>query len=188
MIRFTTATTDKELQQILALQKLNLPTTITTEELKKEGFVTVHHDLDLLREMNEPFPHILAKVDPDVVGYALVMLKRLKNRIPILIPMFQQVDALTFQNQALNEVDYFVMGQVCIQKGHRGKGIFQGLYEKMKEEMSLSFSYVITEVATRNVRSMRAHEKVGFQILKIYQGAEGEEWAILIWDWTNPPS
>ena len=42
----------RELEQILDLQQRNLPKNISQEEREKEGFVTVEHDLDLLRAMN----------------------------------------------------------------------------------------------------------------------------------------
>jgi RimJ/RimL family protein N-acetyltransferase len=41
---------------------------------------------------------------------------------------------------------------------------------------------VATEVATRNTRSMRAHERVGFTVLERYRDAT-DEWALLRWDW-----
>ena len=43
-----TSTTD-ELQQILQLQKQNLRQHIDETEMKSQGFVTIHHDLNILR-------------------------------------------------------------------------------------------------------------------------------------------
>ena len=42
---------------------------------------------------------------------------------------------------------------------------------------------VVTEVATRNIRSLKAHEKIGFKTIKKFQVKNGEEWAIIGWDW-----
>lgn len=61
MIKYSLSKNDEELQQILDLQKENLPAFISVEEQGREGFVTVHHHLDLLRAMNAPFPHVIAK-------------------------------------------------------------------------------------------------------------------------------
>lgn len=183
MITFTVAKKNAELKQILDLQQNNLPTSISKTELQVEGFVTVHHDLAILTAMNAPYPHIIAKDKDKVIGYTLVMLRKFEQDIPVLVPMFEQINAIEYRGVLLAMTNYFVMGQVCIQKAYRGKGIFQGLYDHLKKRMSPHFQYVITEVSERNPRSMRAHEKVGFQtILKYVEG--GEVWNILLWDWS----
>ncbi|MEM8527515.1 MAG: GNAT family N-acetyltransferase [Bacteroidota bacterium] len=182
MPTFTTASTDQDLHQILALQQLNLPKNISIEESRTQGFLTVEHDFEILKSMNEACPHIIAKVEEQVVGYTLVMLEQFKDRIPILVPMFEKVNQLAWNNCIIGEMEYFIMGQVCVEKAWRGKGIFSGLYRQMKTELAERFDCIITEIATRNTRSMRAHEKVGFEVLEIYEG-EIEEWAIVGWDW-----
>ena len=181
MIQFTTVSSNYELEQILRLQSKNLPNNITTQEAQEQGFVTVQHDMDLLSTMNHPYPHIIAKKNEKVVGYALVMLPAFGNDIPVLRPMFAKIDTLHFKNKPLKGTNYFVMGQICVDKMCRRQGIFSGLYQQMKEQMSLQFDCIITEVATRNVRSMNAHQYVGFEVLDVYTVAE-EEWAIVAWE------
>ena len=181
-VQFTTAQTPKDLEQILALQSINLPVNISKEEATKQGFVTVHHNYDLLAAMNQPYPHIIAKAADAVVGYALVMLPSFSDQVEVLKPMFQTINSLTYLDQPLNQMTYFVMGQVCVAKDFRGQQVFSDLYQKMKTEMSSHFDCIVTEIATRNTRSIRAHEKVGFETIHIYED-ETEEWAIVAWDW-----
>ncbi len=183
MIRFTTTNGTKEIQQILDLQYINLPKNISNSEAKEQGFVTVHHDMEILTAMNAKHPHVIAKDGDQVIGYTLVMLPEFGNKIPVLIPLFDKIDQLTYKGNPLNEVPYFVMGQVCVDKKYRGKGIFSGLYQQMKTEMSPHFKFIITEIATRNTRSMRAHEKVGFKVIHVFS-TPAEEWAIVAWDWS----
>ena len=178
MIKYNTATTDKELRQILRLQAQNLPANISPEEARSQGFVTVRHDFELLKKMNSPYPHIIAKDEDEIVGYALVMLRSFAHEIPVLVPMFEQLDTLVFENKKLAEARYFVMGQICIDKKYRGKGIFAGMYGEMKNRMSGDFDYIITEVAAANPRSLRAHEKVGFKT--IHQYFDGENWEVVL--------
>ena len=182
LIKFTTAKSSNDIQQILDLQWVNLPNNISTIEAKEQGFVTVHHNFDILSSMNQPYPHVIAKYQNQVIGYTLVMLKKFGAQIPILIPMFEKINSLVYKGESLATTPYFVMGQVCVAKGYRGQGVFSGLYQQMKKEMSGHFKYIITEIATRNTRSMRAHEKVGFETVHIYQTPK-EEWAIVAWDW-----
>lgn len=183
MITYGPPHTDADLHQMLALQQANLPAHISKTELQAEGFVTVHHNFDLLKAMNTPYPHIIARDGEDVVGYTLVMLPTFQDRIPVLIPMFEEFNRATFQRRLLTDVNYVVMGQVCIAKGYRGQGIFQGMYAQMNKQMAPHFEAIVTEVSVRNPRSLRAHAKVGFQTIREYQADTGEEWAILLWDW-----
>ena len=135
MISFGTSSTDLQLQEILQLQKENLPANISQTEADAEGFVTVHHDFQLLKKMNHPHQHVIAKDGKKVVGYALVMLREWENEIPVLVPMFSQINSTAYNNRLLEKASYFIMGQICIAKGYRGKGIFQGLYQEMKNQL-----------------------------------------------------
>ncbi|MEM6319948.1 MAG: GNAT family N-acetyltransferase [Bacteroidota bacterium] len=182
MLEYTTARTTKDLQDILDLQWRNLPKNISQKEAIEQGFVTVHHDFEILEAMNAVYPHVIAKMVDSVVGYTLVMLPEFGDKIPVLIPLFEKINQLTYRTKLMKSMRYFVMGQVCIDKKYRGQGVFNGLYEKMKTEMSIDFDCIVTEIATRNVRSMRAHEKVGFETVHTYSTQE-EEWAIVAWDW-----
>ena len=184
MFQYTTAQSEEEIQQILQLQLANLPKNISATEAKMQGFVTVHHSPEILHAMNVPYPHIIAKVKERVVGYTLVMLRKFKDEVPVLKPMFQKIDGLSFHKKPLLNTKYFVMGQVCVDKNFRGQGVFNGLYQQMRKEMSPFFDCIITEIATRNTRSMRAHHKVGFEIISVYS-TEQEEWAIVGWNFEN---
>lgn len=184
MISYTRAQTQVDLLQILDLQAINLEASLDESSVQEQGFVTVRHNLDLLTRMNEPYPHILAKEEGRVVGYALVMLPARSRDIPVLQSLFERLGALTLKEKSILDYRYFVMGQICIDESYRGMGIFEGMYGYMKDRMKDNFDLIITSIATRNTRSMRAHEKVGFTILEIYtaQGANPEEWAIVAWD------
>lgn len=183
MIEYSTVKNQQELQQILDLQKKNVEQVLVETEVKSQGFVTVHHNLELLSALNHPYPHIIAKDNNQVIGYCLVMLRKFEKDIPVLVSMFQQINSIEYEGQLLKEARYFIMGQVCVDKAYRGKGVFKGLYHKMRDEMADKFDYIITEVAQRNTRSIAAHRKVGFQTIKEFTSELGEEWAIILWDW-----
>jgi GNAT superfamily N-acetyltransferase len=75
------------------------------------------------------------------------------------------------------------MGQICVDKNYRKQGIFRGLYHFYREELQHQFDYLITEVAAINLRSMQAHEAIGFKIIDTYD-EDGIVWNIILWDWT----
>ena len=181
MPTFTTAK-PADLQGIINLQAANLPVAISAKEAKDQGFVTVQHDLAILTQMNTPYPHIIAKDADQVVGYTLVMERRFGAKIPVLVPMFELINTLHFEGQSLAESTYFVMGQVCVAKNHRGQGVFAGLYQLLAQQMNAHFDYCITEIAKRNTRSITAHAKVGFQNIHEYTAPNGEIWVIVLLD------
>lgn len=165
-ITYHRAQTTEELNEILKLQEANLRHLISEEEKQKEGFVTLQHDFDMLKKMNDACAHSIAKHNGKVIGYALSMLQEFKKDIPLLIPMFTEIDlVLKAQNQKLN---YIAMGQICVDKGYRGSGVFRGLYQYMAEELNHEFDAIITEVDSKNRRSSNAHSAIGFKVLKTY--------------------
>ena len=126
----------EDITGIYQLQKKNLPGALSEEERISEGFVTVDHELDLLQRMNERSSHVVAVHNEEVIGYALTMLKDFRHDIPILIPMFDEIDTLVYRGQPLVSAPYFIMGQICIDAPSRGKGIFRGLYNELARRES----------------------------------------------------
>lgn len=177
-IFYKRASTLDELEQIRTLQLQNSSQNISSEEKLQEGFVTVQHSVALLEQMNYACAHIIAKDNDIVVGFALVMLSSFRNKIEVLIPMFERIDELVPKDKT-----YVVMGQICVDKNYRKQGIFRGLYHFYKEELHHEFDFLITEVAAINIRSMHAHDAIGFKIIDTYN-EDGIEWNIILWDWT----
>jgi GNAT superfamily N-acetyltransferase len=178
----TIVTSTSELEQILELQRANLVSGLPDSEKREQGFVTVVHTLELLQAMHQEAPSIIMKDEGKVVAYALTMLPACRDLIPELVPMFSNMDNLTWQGKPLNEYSFYVMGQICVDKAYRGRGLFDVLYQKHKEVYSPDHDLMVTEIATRNTRSMRAHERVGFKTINIYRD-ELDEWAVVVWDW-----
>ena len=174
MIEFKVTTTTKELEQILALQQLNLSKNLTEEEKQIQGFVTIEHKFETLHKMHCMHPHTIAVDNNKVIGYALSMSKAFGDAIPILRPMFAKLKEANITN------DFMVMGQVCIAKNYRGKGVFRGLYTKMGANFSGRFSNIITEVDALNTRSLNAHYAIGFKNFSEYK-ANGQLWVIMSW-------
>jgi predicted GNAT family N-acyltransferase len=177
-ILYKRASSLDELEQIRTLQLQNSSQNITSEEKLQEGFVTVQHTVALLEQMNSACAHIIAKDNDIVVGFSLVMLSSFRNEIKVLIPMFERIDGLVPKDKT-----FVVMGQICVDKNYRKQGIFRGLYHFYREELQHKFDHLITEVAAINLRSMQAHEAIGFKTIDNYE-EDGIVWNIMLWDWT----
>ena len=183
-IEFTTVSTADEVSEILELQARNLPSALPPGTMANEGFVTVRHDASVLHRMSDTAPAILAKAGNRVVGYALVMPRSFATEVPVLGPLFELLDTLSWKGELLRDNPrWFVMGQICIADGYRGIGVFDGLYRTMAERYGDRFDFTVTEVAARNPRSLRAHARVGFRTLHVYPDpSTGEEWHVLVLD------
>lgn len=181
MIKYTTAKGTEDLEQILLLQRENLPAQLSEEEKTTQGFVTVTHDFDLLKRMNDVCPHIIAKDVDRVIGYALCMHPMFGDDIEVLRPMFKEI-TMAVKNMPLYQREQFnnflVMGQVCIAKPFRGQGLFRSLYDYMKKKVIPPFGVIITEVDASNTRSMHAHYAIGFEKLATY-ASSGHHWELM---------
>ncbi len=178
-LRYGTASTDDELHQIIKLQRDNHTSSVSPLQAREEGFVTVMHSFPLLKEMNKAAPQIIARDSERVVGYALVMLKSFSEMIPVLQPMFDKLRAVKYEQRTITDHSFYVMGQICIDRSYRGQGVFDALYQKHEEIYGGGFELCVTSVSTSNVRSMRAHERVGFRIVHTFRDAM-DEWNILV--------
>ncbi|RTL56105.1 MAG: GNAT family N-acetyltransferase [Sphingobacteriales bacterium] len=182
MLYPTLVSTDDELHQILHLQQLYLRGNNDATEEKEQGFVTVHHSFELLSQLHQLSPSIIVKNDDKVVAYALTMVNECRPLIPVLIPMFEMFDKINYNGKLLHEYKFYVMGQIGVHKDYRGKGLVQMLYDKHKEVYSPQYDFIVTEIATRNTRSIRAHEKIGFKTIHHFTDAT-DDWDIVLWDW-----
>lgn len=172
-MEFKQATSKYQLLQILQLQANNLRSVLASEVVEKEGFVTVEHDLELLSSMNDRCGHIIAMEGRELAGYALCMHPEFRNKIPVIRAMFEKIDTY-FPDPG----QYMVMGQVCVAPDYRGKGVFRGLYEHMKKCLYPEYLQIITEVDSRNQRSLNAHLAIGFRELEVYEGS-GRTWHLI---------
>lgn len=182
MAQIRTAKSKSDLQGILDLQWENHLSRVSDEVKQADGFVTVRHTPEQLLALQSIAPHVIALEDNLVVGYILAMTKASRDLIPVLIPMFDQFDQVYFKGKKIADHHYLVIGQVCVGKDQRGKGLFDQMYKAYKDEFSHRYSFAITEIAQSNVRSLAAHRRVGFEVIHEFED-ETQAWAIVAWDW-----
>ena len=183
MIVHTTATTDEDLLGILRLQKRNLAKNLSVPEASSQGFVTVDHSFTDLKKLNDEEQHQVIKSGNAVVGYLLAMTKNSKDDIPVLVPMFELFDKIVYRGKPISVYEYMVVGQVCIDVNYRGKGLLDESYHAYKTRFSNQYDFAVTEVATANTRSLKAHQRVGFSEVHRYTDVAGTEWSIVLWEW-----
>lgn len=175
-------TCSDELEQIAALSKENLRDDLSAEEKQSQGFVTWEYSLPLLEKIQAIAPAVIVKYGDEVVGYALTALKETAVVMPVLTEMISHLENLSFNGKPVKDQHYYIMGQICIAKAHRGKGLFDKLYQHHKKIYSTRFNLLVTEVSTSNQRSLQAHKRTGFQTIDTYRD-DMDEWDVVVWNW-----
>jgi ribosomal protein S18 acetylase RimI-like enzyme len=186
MVIYTTSDSKNDLEGILALQKRNLAASLTKDEILSQGFVTVDHSYDQLARLNDHEKHVIAKDKEKVIGYLLAMTKQFRFDIPVLIPMFDLFDTISYNDKKISEYNYLVVGQVCIDKAYRGQGVLDHCYAAYREHYITKYDFTITEIAGTNLRSLKAHKRIGFKEINTYLSPDKTEWVVVLWDWKNP--
>lgn len=183
-----------------------MPSALTPAEIAATGFVTVQHTLDILTRMNEAAPAIIgidrrqsvdgAETTEIVTGYTLMMPISFASEIPILEEtVAKAIAGKSFRGHPIvfhgeSKLRWFIMGQVLVAPAYRGTGVFDAMYRALRERYMHEYDFVLTEVSSKNPRSLRAHLRVGFTELSRHatQDANGETfwWHCVLWDWSLP--
>jgi len=180
-IVFETASSDEQLEQILRLQRANLFHSMDEEQQARQGFVFAEHTLPLLQEFAAQLPQVIALSDGRVVGYNLAMPITMRQSMPSLVPMFEEFERCEFRGNPLGAYRYMVGGQVCVDREFRGHGLLTRLYHATRDRLPVGYQLCVTEVAARNARGLRAHQKMGFEVVSTYHDGV-ELWKVVVWD------
>jgi hypothetical protein len=171
-----------ELKGIKTLQDENLKRNLPDLEAEVQGFVTAEYSVEFLQALHEESPSVIAKDGGLVVGYALVTTKSIRHQHELLSDLFDSIDKIVYNNQSLKYANYVVVGQLCVAKNYRGRGLVQQMYKHFKISLSEKFDYCLTDIAENNPRSLKVHLKTGFQVVDtLHYG--GIDWNIVLWDW-----
>lgn len=184
MIAVKTVTTQKELQQILALQAQNLGKNLSPNEAAVQGYVTAEYTLSFLAEMHQNTPSIIAKDGDQVVGYSLVFAPANGINHHLINDLILNINKCSYKDQQITIADYVLVGQLCVSKDYRGHSLSKSLYTEFKNTYSNNYKYCITDVASNNLRSLKAHEQMGFVVIDTLN-YDNKDWKIILWDWTT---
>ncbi len=172
-------TNARQIQQIAALSAANLKSAIDEVTKREQGFLTWEYSVDLLTAMHEIAPSIIVTHNDEVAGYALTATHEMAEVHTEMKVMLNNLSTLTYLNKPINDYRYYMMGQICIAKEHRSKGLFEQLYQHHKIVYGTQYDFLLTEVSTSNHRSLRAHEKVGFKTIHTYHD-HADEWNVVV--------
>lgn len=182
MLQFGAASTTTHIEQILALQKRNHRDQLSAEA-QAQGFVFAQYTPELLRALAAVSPQVIALDGAHLAGYCLSLPPTFWPQMPGLKAMFDRFEHCQFRGRALREYRLTVGGQVCVDAPYRGQGLMAQLYGSLQAQLVALGDppqLCVTEVATRNVPSLRAHLRMGFEQVDVYE-ADGERWVVIAW-------
>jgi GNAT superfamily N-acetyltransferase len=173
-----------DLEAIKSIQTENLKRNISSEESANQGYVTAEYTIEFLQELHALQPTVIIRelATSEVCGYAIAVHPAMRGKHALLDALFDDIDTVSYDGSDLRDAKYILCGQLCVKKGYRGQGLSTKMYEYFRARLSNSYDYLITEVATNNVPSLKAHEKIGFRCVKTTE-FNGLEFQIILWDW-----
>lgn len=175
------AGTQADLEDISALNQENLRTHIDPAVAKDQGFVTWRYDIGLLQRMHAIAPSILCRCRDLLAGYALTATKEMASEHRELSLLLPQLDELLYRGTPLHHFSYYVMGQLCVAVPFRGMGAVELMYAMHREVFLRTFELMVLTISTKNTRSIRVHERIGFEEIHHFNDHHGG-WNVYVWD------
>jgi hypothetical protein len=87
--------------------------------------------------MHKCEPSIIA-IDVDtqqVIGYVIAAPRGLYGEHPILDGLLDSINNIKYGDSVIGDLNYLLVGQVCIAKAYRGQGLLPKMYQYYKESL-----------------------------------------------------
>ncbi|MCG8565248.1 MAG: hypothetical protein MI747_09220 [Desulfobacterales bacterium] len=158
-------------------------------EDRADGFVTTPFTPEELRSLVEEEQGLfIARDAAGVHGYAMAASWAFWSPWPLFAHMIQNLGQTTFLGQTLDTRNSFQYGPACVDKAHRGQGLFPRLFEFMRRELAGQYPILVTFINQINSRSLAAHtRKLGLEVSREFD-FNGNSYFELVYDMSRPVS
>lgn len=156
----------EDLPAVAKLQSLYHIATISQRD-RDDGFVTTLFS-------NTQFEDLIVKEDglavaihgDEVVAYAMAASWQYWCNWPLFQHMIADLPRNSFHGHRLSCENTYQYGPICIHRDYRGSQVLPNLFEFSRRQMVSRFPILITFINRINSRSLRAHTKLGLEIIK----------------------
>jgi hypothetical protein len=148
--------------QMVALQEANLVSNLSTDQ-KSDGFLSRTFNAAELAAMNEDLCIIVCSDNGEIKGLLATGTTDYNKQFDLPSAMIARYQNAMFAGKSLADWVSFVAGPVVIDKSARGTGAFEGLYNELFLTLPPSYEVAVTLISTTNGRSLKAHEKLGYE-------------------------
>lgn len=176
--------TEQDIDSVIELMQKNLKENLTAEQQRTQGFLSIDFPRSMLEEVvRNPNEGItIAKENGVLVGFLMPITMEHGKQFPIIDASIAQIKDATYDGRPINDYRCCILGQVCVENNHRGKGINETLYASMRERLADIYDLGISGIEIENTISMSAHlKKIGLTVVGEYS-TEGENWKLVVYD------
>lgn len=159
----------EDISKVSALQTKYHVNTISPED-KPDGFVTTLFTDEQFKELIEKESGLAIACDGDnIVGYAMAASWDYWSKWPLFQHMINDLPTTEYLGQVLSVENSYQYGPIAIHTDYRGSSVLVNLYEFSRLQMKERYPIMITFINQINPRSLRAHEKLGLDIIKEFK-------------------
>jgi hypothetical protein len=141
---------------ILRLNTENFIANLKPED-RRDGFLSAIFTPGQVSAMAEDLGIMVARAGEVVIGFLCAFRNDFNHGSPVVAKMIESYDRANFDGKPLTVYKTYAYGPVCIDRGHRGKGVLRGLYEAQKQDLAGRFDVGVALIARDNPHSMAAH-------------------------------
>jgi L-amino acid N-acyltransferase YncA len=166
-----------DFEKMVPLQNQNLATALSDDQ-KSDGFLSAAFTAEQFKRMSESVAVVVALDATDVIGFVCASTAEFNSSSPLPAAMIARFPEVMIGTQRLDKLKSFVAGPVCVDKNYRGQGVFEGLYAELFENSPVEYQVALALISTANPRSVRAHAKLGMEVVDSFLFA-GREFFIV---------
>jgi hypothetical protein len=147
-----------DIENILTLQEKYLFANLN-EQQRLEGFVTTpftEHQIATLIVENGAF---VAYDQENLVAYTFAAGWEFFAQWPIFPYMVSRLPLLDLESMPITSENSYQYGPICVDKSHRGLGVFEQIFALMQKTMQRRYPIGVTFINQVNEPSYRAHTK-----------------------------
>ena len=159
----------EDIPEVARLQDLYHVDSISDED-RPNGFVTTLFTEEQFRELIEKENGLALACDGDkIVGYAMAASWEYWSAWPLFQHMIKDLENTEYLGEILTTKNSYQYGPVAVHSDYRGTNVFPNLFEFSRIQMKERYPIMITFVNQINPRSVRAHEKIGLDLIKEFE-------------------
>lgn len=162
-----------DFDQIVDLQNANSITVLSDEE-RADGFLSSAFSAAQFEEISTSVALVVARDNAQVIGFVCASTVASNRKLSLPAAMIARFPEIKIGSRCLEEMKSYIVGPVCIDKNYRGRGAFEGLYNRLFEETAKEFDVAIAFISTNNTRSVAAHKKVGMEEIDTFRWGDRE--------------
>lgn len=153
---------------------------------RADGFVTTLFTESQFQELIANENGLAVALDGEkVVGYAMAASWQYWSVWPLFQHMIDDLASCRYRGRRLSTENSYQYGPICIDKDYRGGQVLPNLFEFSRRQLAARFPILITFINQNNPRSLRAHSKLGLEIVKPF-AFNGNNYYQLAYDAAQP--